>query len=418
MTDIILQPPHAGQLAAWNKRGRFTALRCGRRWGKTELLIKIGSQASVQGEYIGVFAPDYKILSETYRAFEDTLRPVTATSSKTDGLIRLTTGGRLDFWTLNNPRAGRSRKYHKVLVDEAAFAGEGMTDIWDKAIKPSLLDFKGEAWAMSTPAGRDERNWFYSICNSDEWTEFHAPTSTNPFLPTDEIQRLAETNAPDVFRQEYLAEFVDWDGIAFFGREHLLEDGQPLAIPERTDVVFCTIDTAIKTGKDNDATGCIFWSWNSLVSPGLHILDWDYIQIEGALLEEWLPTVFQRLEGYAKQCGARYGSAGAFIEDKASGMVLLQQAARRNWPARSIDSKLTSVGKDERAISVSGYHYQGLCKITQPAFDKIVTTKGRSANHLLSQVCGYRVGQKDAEDDLLDCYTYGLALACGNSGGF
>ena len=418
MTDIVLQPPHAGQLAAWNNRGRFTVLRCGRRWGKTALEVAIAVQSAAKGRYVGFFAPDYKIMSETYRELEDTLRPITAHSNKTDGLIRLTTGGRIDFWTLNNPRAGRSRKYHDVLIDEAAFAGDDMKDIWEKAIKPSLLDFKGNAWAASTPAGKDERNWFYSICNDDQWAEYHAPSATNPHLPADEIARLAETNAPDVFRQEYLAEFVDWDGVAFFGRDKLLEDGQPTAIPDRTDVVFCTIDTAVKTGSKNDGTACVFWSYNDLVQPGLHILDWDYFQIEGALLETWLPTVFERLEAFAKQCGARHGSAGAFIEDKASGMVLLQQAERRGWPARAIDSKLTAVGKDERAISVSGYHYQGLCKITQPAFDKVVNVKGRTANHLLSQVCGYRVGQRDEEDDCLDAFCYGLAIALGDSRGF
>jgi hypothetical protein len=40
-------------------------------------------------------------------------------------------------------------------------------------------------------------------------------------------------------------------------------------------------------------------------------------------------------------------------------MILLQQALRRGMPAQPIDSKLTAVGKDERAMSVSGYvHHQ------------------------------------------------------------
>ena len=42
------------------------------------------------------------------------------------------------------------------------------------------------------------------------------------------------------------------------------------------------------------------------------------------------------------------------IEDKNSGTILLQQALRRGMPAQAIDSKLTAVGKDERALNVSG----------------------------------------------------------------
>jgi hypothetical protein len=36
----------------------------------------------------------------------------------------------------------------------------------------------------------------------------------------------------------------------------------------------------------------------------------------------------------------------------------LQQVVRRNWKAHPIESKLTAMGKDERAISVSGYVYR------------------------------------------------------------
>jgi hypothetical protein len=66
----------------------------------------------------------------------------------------------------------------------------------------------------------------------------------------------------------------------------------------------------------------------------LLILDWDIAQIEGALLETWLPQVFARLEELARVCRARLGSIGAFIEDKNSGAILLQQALRRQMPAR------------------------------------------------------------------------------------
>jgi hypothetical protein len=101
------------------------------------------------------------------------------------------------------------------------------------------------------------------------------------------------------------------------------------------------------------------------------ILDWDIIQIEGALLETWLPIVFKRLEELAQQCRARGGSLGAMIEDKNSGTILLQQALRRGMPATAIDSKLTAMGKDERALSVSGYVFRGEVKYTEYAYTKV-----------------------------------------------
>jgi hypothetical protein len=134
-------------------------------------------------------------------------------------------------------------------------------------------------------------------------------------------------------------------------------------------------------------------------------------------LETWLPTVFQRLEELAQICGARYGSVGAFIEDKNSGTILLQQAARKGWPAHAIESKLTAMGKDERAISVSGYVYQGKVKYTDYAFNKITRYKRRSRNHLVDQIENFRIGDKDnrREDDLLDTFCYGIALSLGKT---
>jgi hypothetical protein len=47
---------------------------------------------------------------------------------------------------------------------------------------------------------------------------------------------------------------------------------------------------------------------------------------------------------------------------------------------------------------------------------KTVIHKRRSRNHLLDQVESFRVG--DREDDLLETFCYGIAVALGNSEGF
>jgi hypothetical protein len=78
------------------------------------------------------------------------------------------------------------------------------------------------------------------------------------------------------------------------------------------------------------------------------------------------------------------------------------------------------MGKDERAISVSGYVRRELVKYTHRAFGKTVTYTRQSRNHLLDQVESFRIGDRasDGEDDLLDTFCYGIALALANSEGF
>lgn len=415
-------------------KARFVVARCGRRWGKNVIGESTACDDAAHGRLVGWFAPENKRLDESYNVIVESLAGIKKSSDKTHGVIRTITGGRVDFWSLQDENAGRSRKYHRIIIDEGAFTKPKTIDTWTKSIKPTLLDYGGRALVMSNTNGINPENFLYEICHEPKhgFVQFHAPTASNPFLPRAEVAALQRDNLPLVYQQEYLAEFVDWSGAAFFAREQLLVNGQPVEMPVRCEAVYAIVDTATKTGKENDGTGVIYIalmrtpvravSADGVVGPShtIVILDWDVRQIEGALLETWLPTVFQQLEHYAKTCRAQMGSLGAMIEDKASGMVLIQQALRRGWPATAIESKLTALGKDERAISVSGYVYRGLVKIARLAYEKVETYKGATRNHLLGQVVGFKIGSKDAgrDDDLLDCFTYGIAIALGNQEGF
>jgi hypothetical protein len=74
------------------------------------------------------------------------------------------------------------------------------------------------------------------------------------------------------------------------------------------------------------------------------------------------------------------------------------------------DSKLTAMGKDERAISVSGYVHRGPVKYTERAFEKTVIYKQHSRNHLVDQVLeteirGQRLWARRAEKSRLNRQT-------------
>jgi len=443
---IVLPRLHSGQRKAYQALSshRFGALRCGRRFGKTEFAKAWIADGILKSEQCGWFAPQYKLMAEVIEEMDRMLAPLLTSRSRSKGVMRFTTGARLDFWSLENPIAGRSRGYDRVVVDEAAFAKDDdgavgpMVEIWEKAIKPTLHDRSGRALVCSNSAGKDPANFFYNICTDPKFGfhEYHATTLDNPLLPmrikgeseerwvrrrTEELDKLKRDNAPLVYAQEYLAEFVDWSGVAFFCRGKLQVDGNPVSYPTHCDLVFAVVDTAVKTGSEHDGTGVVYCA-RDMQGPvsRLWILDWNIEQIEGGSLADWLPSVAQRLEDLARACHARMGSAGAFIEDKGSGSVLLQQAHGRGLVAHAIDSRLTAMGKDERALNISGYVHQERVKYTDYAFDKTVVYKRRSANHLIDQVESFRMGDKNSrrEDDLLDCFCYAVAISLGNDEGF
>ena len=65
----------------------------------------------------------------------------------------------------------------------------------------------------------------------------------------------------------------DWSGVAFFSREKLLADNQPVPLPVRCDGVFAVIDTASTTGADHDATAVTFFAIDKLGAIPLFVLD-------------------------------------------------------------------------------------------------------------------------------------------------
>lgn len=433
---VNFPPIHTGQtdLNDWIIEGRKQGRKrfpvaCGRRFGKSHYASIYIANAALKGQECAVFVPKLKTSAEMVQTIADYLLPVTVSHNRSNGVLRTNKGGRVDFWSLVDVNAGRSRGYHKILIDEAAFTEPSALDTWDRAIKPTLLDYDGEALVVSSTNGLSDENFFYRLChdpalgfvNPDQgFSFFHAPSAANPRLSRETLAEFERNNAPLVWRQEYLAEFVNWSGFAFFALDKALDNGNPVESPKHCDIVFATADTAVKTGKQHDGTGVIYWALTKFPEPRLIALDWELFQIEGSLLEHKFPEIFARLSDLAVQCGARMGSAGVWIEDKQSGQMLIPQLERRGLAVHAIDTKLTSFGKDERAVSVSGYCHRGLVKVARQAYDRIERFHDRTQNHFLSQIFSFRIGDKTAgrSDDLLDCWTYGVSIALGDNTGW
>jgi hypothetical protein len=96
-----------------------------------------------------------------------------------------------------------------VIIDEAAKMRD---DIWSEHIAPRLLDRNGWALFLSTPNGG---GWFYKQFlrakkkKDPDYAGWQFPTSANPHIDPELIEAERTRQLPDVFRAQYLAEFVD-----------------------------------------------------------------------------------------------------------------------------------------------------------------------------------------------------------------
>jgi hypothetical protein len=258
MTRIRIPPIdlHEGQRRILESPARFKVIAAGRRFGKTLLAVEwlaLMDGGALDGASAGFFAPTYRLLMDVWSDFERTLKPVTAKASRTEMRIELITGGKLDFWTLEDPDAGRGRKYHRIVIDEAAHA-RYLKDAWEQAISPTLTDFRGQAWFISTPKGL---NYFYELFrrggdpDRPDWASFHMPTRTNPHVPADEIEQRRRELPELVFRQEYLAEFVVM-GAGLIKPEMIVMTPCPPGLP-----VVLGVDLAISEKEGADFTAIV-----------------------------------------------------------------------------------------------------------------------------------------------------------------
>jgi hypothetical protein len=88
---ILLGQLHSGQVKAYwaLQRYRLKALRCGRRFGKTEFAKNWIAQGLVQGEECAWFAPQHMMWTEVYLDLVQTLSPLLDASSRAPPVIRL-----------------------------------------------------------------------------------------------------------------------------------------------------------------------------------------------------------------------------------------------------------------------------------------------------------------------------------------
>lgn len=206
---------HAGQRQVYREALRFNVVACGRRWGKTLLGINLACEAALAGQPVAWYAPTYKDAAVAWGLLKRALYHVITRSSEQEKRLELLTGGVLEVWTLDNPDSSRGRYYGRVIIDEAAKVAR-LREAWTQTVRPTLTDLRGDAWFLSTPRGR---NYFWTLYGMaqhyDDWRAWCRPTADNPYLSPEEIEA-ARVQLPErVFRQEYLAEFLDDGGSVF-----------------------------------------------------------------------------------------------------------------------------------------------------------------------------------------------------------
>ena len=198
-------------------------MACGRRTGKTLGAVYMTVEhLTTNPEHVGYWvAPTYGLTRKGLRETLRFLRGFTGLGvavSRAEKRIEFSNGSFLEFHTADNPDSLVSEGLDWLVVDEAGLIAD--KEVWTGRLRPALADREGRALFISSPRGR---NWFYDVYMhirddgtvDPNWESWNIPTLDGGFVKPGELLDIKGSTPDRIFRQEYLAEFIEGEGSVF-----------------------------------------------------------------------------------------------------------------------------------------------------------------------------------------------------------
>jgi hypothetical protein len=237
--------PHQGQKKVLECQNDEIIICAGRGWGKSAICgytivefflnrlleMKDGKNVSCK---IWVVASSYEL---TGKVFEYVVKFLLAYSPDLGKFISGGQGGRPyqlklseSIWiqckSTSEPMSLLGERVDLEIVDEAALVPG---NIYHQNIKPSVSSLGGKIIFISTPRGKSWfKDLFYTL--KEKSAAFNFPSEAGMHYTRARLEDLKHSTPDLLFRQEYLAEFVDDAGKVFRNVESILEDCEQDAI--------------------------------------------------------------------------------------------------------------------------------------------------------------------------------------------
>lgn len=255
MAKAILYTPHHSQKIIHssinNGTEKYYLLNIGRQFGKTllasnQLMYWALNQKNIKCAWVSpVYKQSKKVFEEVYKAFRK--RPeIYRNVNKSELILEYITGSTIQFFSAERYDNIRGFTFDYLICDEFAFMD---SEAWTEVLRATVLVKGKKVLLISTPKGK---NHFWQLHQLDgvnpQYKSFTMTSYDNPLIDPKEIDDARITLPDHVFRQEYLAEFID-GGAGLF-------QGQVIREPLEEGIRFFA---GVDVGRNDDYTVlCIF----------------------------------------------------------------------------------------------------------------------------------------------------------------
>ncbi|MDI6756427.1 MAG: hypothetical protein QME32_00225 [Endomicrobiia bacterium] len=314
--------PRPDQMEVHRDTSDIRVLACGTRWGKSKLSAMEALSAAISAfdrSFGWVVAPTYTLAEKVFREILFIARRnlgkgiVEASDSKMKLRFRNLGGyiSEIHGKTAENPDNLLGEGLDWLIVDEAARVKR---TVWEAYLSQRLIDKNGWALLDSTPKGK---NWFHEIylrgldpLEKGRVKSFSYPTANNPLVKKDLLDVARMELPEDVYRQEYLAAFLESGGLVFRGIDRCI------AGELREGKLYTTYVVGVDLAKYKDFTVIVV-----LDSRGQLVAFDRFNQIDWAVQKARIRMISKR-----------YNNASILIDSTGVGDPIYEDLARESLP--------------------------------------------------------------------------------------
>jgi len=212
---------------------------------------------------IGWVSPIYKqckkVFDEIDNAFANS-QFVFKAKNKTDLTFTSHNNSTINFYSAERYDNIRGETFDYLICDEFAFMD---SEAWTEVLRATVLVRGKKVLFLSTPKGKNHFHRLHSLDGTNpQYKSFSMTSYDNPIINPTEIDDARATLPDHVFRQEYLAEFVD-------GGSGLFLNPTTITKSERTSTMYAGLDI----GRADDYTVLSVYNENGEMH---HLERWNH----------------------------------------------------------------------------------------------------------------------------------------------
>ena len=185
----------------------------------------------------GWISPVYSQAKSVMDQIVNSSQGVIEQSNRMEGTISFVNGSSIKFLSSDSPDNIRGFRFTHLILDETAFIKETALGT---AILPTLNPIGKKCLMISTPRGK---NHFFTWFNKEEVVSEKFPLTECPYINKTLVEEAKKSLPPEIYKQEYLAEFVDSSNDVFIGIDKVSTINL-FSLQQRVDV-YAGIDTGL-----------------------------------------------------------------------------------------------------------------------------------------------------------------------------